>query len=115
MGTKPLKTCQLCGQVVVLEECKIDDEGRAVHGQCYVAQITSRHQQTAHTPQLHTERVPFEMLIEPRIPRMTIEERERMKTLCIQIQTENDQQRFLELAEELNALLERRPQRIAMN
>jgi hypothetical protein len=115
MGTKPLQTCQLCGQVVVLEECKIDEEGRAVHGQCYVAQITSRHEQTAHASRLHTERMSFEVLVEPRGPRMTIEERERMKTLCIQIQTENDQRKFLELAEELNALLERKPQRIAMN
>jgi hypothetical protein len=60
--------------------------------------------------------MPVETLIERKIiRRMTIEERERMKKLCTLIHTEHDQQRFLELAEELMALLECRHQPLGMN
>jgi hypothetical protein len=35
----PSHNCWICGNKVSLERCKIDEHGRAVHEQCYVAKI----------------------------------------------------------------------------
>ena len=32
--------CSICAIPVKLEECKTDEEGRAVHEQCYVTKLT---------------------------------------------------------------------------
>lgn len=40
MDGKPLsKLCWMCGYVVTLEDCKIDEHGMAVHENCYVARV----------------------------------------------------------------------------
>ena len=31
--------CWICGKVVSLESCKIDEHGSAVHERCYVAKV----------------------------------------------------------------------------
>jgi hypothetical protein len=43
---------------------------------------------------------------------VTPEERERMNTLCKRIALETDQQRFTQLLQELNALLDGKEQRL---
>jgi hypothetical protein len=92
--------CQVCGQVVVLEECKSDEHARAVHEHWYVAQIAShRHQITP------TSAVELSL-------HFTAKEYKYMKKLCTQILTEKNQWRFLELAEELQALLDRKRKRL---
>jgi hypothetical protein len=35
----PSYNCWICGYEVSLERCKIDEHGRPVHEQCYVAKI----------------------------------------------------------------------------
>jgi hypothetical protein len=45
---KDTETCWICGADILLEECKIDEHGRAVHEQCYTARI---HLKDATTPQ----------------------------------------------------------------
>jgi hypothetical protein len=55
MDVKPLSpSCQICGHVVPLEECKIDEHGLAVHEHCYVAQIA--------TPQI-THILPVDLVV----------------------------------------------------
>ena len=44
---------------------------------------------------------------------MSPEERERMNWLCARIQEEKDQKRFTELVMELNALFEKKENRLA--
>jgi hypothetical protein len=40
MGRKAaLHVCWICGHPVPLEECKTDEQGRAVHEQCYAIKI----------------------------------------------------------------------------
>jgi hypothetical protein len=34
---RPTLMCSICGKVVELEISKVDEHGRAVHGQCYAA------------------------------------------------------------------------------
>jgi hypothetical protein len=36
---QPVTTCWICSKSVSLETCNIDEQGRAVHGECY-AKIT---------------------------------------------------------------------------
>jgi hypothetical protein len=36
---KHIPHCSTCGDVVALEVCKIDEHGRAVHEECYLAKI----------------------------------------------------------------------------
>lgn len=43
---------------------------------------------------------------------MTTEERQRMYQLCAMIETEKDRNRFLQLIEELNQLLESKERRL---
>jgi hypothetical protein len=43
---------------------------------------------------------------------MTTEEREQMNRLCELIQTEQDTDRFMELVDQLNELLERKEKRL---
>ena len=31
--------CRMCGNPVALEECKIDEDGQAVHERCYVEKV----------------------------------------------------------------------------
>jgi hypothetical protein len=31
--------CEICAKIVELETCKIDENGRAVHGDCYVLKL----------------------------------------------------------------------------
>jgi hypothetical protein len=35
----PPHECWVCGKPVSLEECKIDEQGRAVHEQCYLTRM----------------------------------------------------------------------------
>ena len=39
--------CALCGKPVVLEKCKIDEAGLAVHQDCYVRKVAGPHLVTA--------------------------------------------------------------------
>jgi hypothetical protein len=34
--------CAICGRIVPIESCKIDEDGRAVHAGCYVLRILQR-------------------------------------------------------------------------
>ena len=38
MNTKPL-ACWICGKVINLNNCKIDEQGLPVHDSCYVARL----------------------------------------------------------------------------
>ena len=40
--------CWICGNRVSLEKCKIDEQGQAVHEDCYVAKVVF---QSGNTPQ----------------------------------------------------------------
>jgi hypothetical protein len=40
-GSQPFKTCWMCCKPVSLETCKIDEQGRAVHGECYAKIIST--------------------------------------------------------------------------
>jgi hypothetical protein len=35
----PIYTCWICGNRVLLEECKTDEHGKAVHERCYQVRI----------------------------------------------------------------------------
>ncbi len=37
--TRVAKPCWICGRVVSLESCKTDENGNAVHEECYVARV----------------------------------------------------------------------------
>jgi len=39
--------CWICGTPVPLEDCKIDEQGRAVHENCYVARVIPENPQTS--------------------------------------------------------------------
>jgi hypothetical protein len=47
---KPTPHCWICGNVVSLEKCKIDEHGRAVHEDCYVAKIQLHAVNTPQSP-----------------------------------------------------------------
>jgi hypothetical protein len=34
------RTCWMCGKTVRLDDCSVDEQGRAVHKGCYVAKVT---------------------------------------------------------------------------
>ena len=34
------RTCWLCGEAVQLEYCKVDEQGLAVHDDCYMARVS---------------------------------------------------------------------------
>jgi len=38
-ATPALITCSICRQPVVLEKCKIDEDGHAVHANCYFQKL----------------------------------------------------------------------------
>ncbi len=40
MTTDPAQRCWICDQPIRLEDCKIDEHGRAVHETCYVAKVS---------------------------------------------------------------------------
>jgi hypothetical protein len=41
MDRKPLpKTCWICGKVIALETCTVDEHGMGVHENCYVAKLS---------------------------------------------------------------------------
>ena len=40
-GEPPL--CSICSQPVLLETCNTDEDGQAVHEQCYVAALSTEH------------------------------------------------------------------------
>jgi hypothetical protein len=44
MATDAIPTCGICGKHL-LEDCKIDGRGRAVHENCYLAKVVSRKEQ----------------------------------------------------------------------
>ena len=40
MKINPLpKTCWICGKLIQLEECKIDEHGQGVHENCYLTKL----------------------------------------------------------------------------
>lgn len=41
-ATPALITCAICGKPVVLEKCKIDEAGHAVHEDCYFHKLAGR-------------------------------------------------------------------------
>ena len=43
---KPTPTCWICGKTTSLEQCKIDESGLPVHGECYVAKIMAHNLET---------------------------------------------------------------------
>lgn len=40
---QPWPACPRCGKQVVLETCKIDEDGKAIHAECAVARLVSNH------------------------------------------------------------------------
>jgi hypothetical protein len=38
------QTCRICGKILKLENCKIDENGGPVHEACYVAKIALKSQ-----------------------------------------------------------------------
>jgi hypothetical protein len=44
MATDAIPTCWIC-EPVLLEDCKIDERGRAVLENCYLAKVVSRKEQ----------------------------------------------------------------------
>ena len=38
-ATNVPRACWICGQLVMLEDCKVDEHGMAVHEKCYVVKI----------------------------------------------------------------------------
>jgi hypothetical protein len=42
MATDLIPHCWICHQPVLLEDCKIDEHGRAMHEKCYLAQLAAR-------------------------------------------------------------------------
>jgi hypothetical protein len=40
-ATKAQTECPVCGEPVSLERCKTDEDGRAIHEDCYVRKICS--------------------------------------------------------------------------
>jgi len=46
----PIHICWICGNRVSLERCKIDEHGRAVHEDCYVAKIALQNGNTPQSP-----------------------------------------------------------------
>jgi hypothetical protein len=36
---RPSKMCWICGSSIALEDCKVDEHGLPVHGNCYVAKL----------------------------------------------------------------------------
>ena len=52
MESKPHpKTCWICGKVVKLEECKVDEHGHGVHESCYLAKVTLEKGRPASRPE----------------------------------------------------------------
>jgi hypothetical protein len=45
MATDAIPSCWICGKPVLLEDCKIDERGLAVHENCYLAKVVSRKEQ----------------------------------------------------------------------
>ena len=43
--------CWICGESCRLEDCKIDEHGRAVHEVCHVAKLTLKNGSDAPRPQ----------------------------------------------------------------
>jgi hypothetical protein len=41
-ATPALISCAICGKAVVLEKCKIDERGHAVHEDCYFHKLAGR-------------------------------------------------------------------------
>jgi len=47
----PTPHCWICGEPVRLEDCKIDEQGRAVHENCYITRVLpDRAQQQTDAP-----------------------------------------------------------------
>ncbi len=44
--------CWICGKSCPLEDCKIDERGRAVHQECYVIHVALKEQEPEDLPQL---------------------------------------------------------------
>lgn len=38
--------CWICGERVTLEDCKVDENGQAVHEECYMMVVLLRHAQS---------------------------------------------------------------------
>jgi hypothetical protein len=41
-AAKAQTMCPLCGEPVSLERCKTDEDGRAIHEDCYVRKVCSK-------------------------------------------------------------------------
>ena len=42
MATDSSPYCWICGKPVLLEDCKVDEKGRAVHESCYIAKVAQQ-------------------------------------------------------------------------
>jgi len=49
--TPALISCSICGKPVVLEKCKIDEDGHAVHSDCYFHKLAGGRASNAHKKQ----------------------------------------------------------------
>ena len=45
--------CSICGKVVELERCKIDERGKPVHDECYIGKMTKGKDEKSHTGKQH--------------------------------------------------------------
>ncbi len=39
MNDSPSNVCWICGRTIALEDCKVDECGLPVHGDCYFAKV----------------------------------------------------------------------------
>jgi len=43
MATNAIPSCRICGKPVLLEDCKIDEQGRPLHESCYLHKVQNPH------------------------------------------------------------------------
>lgn len=48
----PTTDCWICGKPCPLEDCKIDERGRAMHEECYVTHVALKEQARDVLPEL---------------------------------------------------------------
>ena len=52
---KARPSCWICRNPVSLEECKIDDDGQAVHEPCYIRVVTRKSGSTVSSPRTNQD------------------------------------------------------------
>lgn len=82
MASRFIPTCWICDKAITLEHCNIDEYGKGVHAECYVAKLT------------HQNANPVR------------EKEERSWQLCAIANKEQDSRKLLAYMREIDQLLE---------